>query len=382
MSVEDLLSAYEQAHPKRAAGGIYAMAGFAYQAEVAISKSVTCLATKADFAQSGNVFIEALSDIAHQAADGSLVLLQVKRTLTTAALDSAAAEIAAIEAVDAAQVKPVRPCYGVVCQQHAIELDWVKLPKASPHAALMQSLLQNKRLQPPLHQPNPRWQTLSMLWSCHSDPFGFLRYALDRIMQRQANPADAAAYWEAIAERFQQGRVERPKFGQSLTCSDVVLPAHAANHLEVGKRVTWERWRKGQYMARPGLSQEAVSRALSLREQALQSPSSELVVFWLAGRSGAGKSVLLLNAVSDLVQRGHSVLWLKPEEVESALTQIVQGNALDMPDFLAVDDIYDPDARDQLDIGRISMVVDNQGSRAWPVLLTCGPSEFADDFEE
>ncbi|WP_241070577.1 hypothetical protein [Achromobacter insuavis] len=381
-TVAILLDAYARAQPRRAAGGIYAMAGFAYQAEVAISHAVTCLLASNDFDQAGRVFVEALSDVAVRGADGSLVLLQVKRTLTAATLDSAAGEVAAIEAVDAAQAEPVRPRYGVVCQHRSIDLNWAQLPSTSPHSNLVKRLQAEGRLQLPEQLPNPRWQALAALWDCHSDPFGFLHFALDRIVHRRVDVDDASACWEALAERYRQGYIQVTGCGQHINVADVQVTENAAQHLEVGKRVTWDRWRRGQYMRRPVLAGDATRRILALREQALQSAATELNVYWLAGRSGAGKSVVLLNVVSELVQRGHSVLWLKPEELELALNRIASCEGWAAPDFLAVDDIFDPDARDRIDLGRISILIDEQGARHWPVLLTCGPSEFADDFAE
>ncbi|WP_435456943.1 hypothetical protein [Variovorax sp. LT2P21] len=381
-AVDILLNAYSRAQSRRATGGIYAMAGFAYQAEVAISQAVSCLVASHDFEKAGQVFVEALSDVAIRGHDGSLVLLQVKRTLTAATLDSAAEEVAAIESVDLAQAQPVKPCYGVVCQHRSIDLDWARLPSASPHAKLVNRLHAEGRLRVPQQLSNPRWQALAALWGRHSDPFGFLRFALDSILHRRIDVSDASACWEAIVERYQQGRVQAAACGQRLEAGDVLVAEQASQQLEVGKRVTWERWRRGQYMPRPRLAGEALCRAVELREQALQTLSSELSVHWLAGRSGAGKSVVLLNVVSDLVQAGHSVLWLKPEELEHALAQIARGEGWATPDFLAVDDIFDLDARDTVDLGRISILIDDQGARHWPVLLTCGPSEFADDFIE
>jgi hypothetical protein len=382
-SVATLLEAYALSQPRRAAGGIYAMAGFAYQAEVAISRAVTLLVASSDFYKAGQVFVEALSDVAIRNKDGALVLLQVKRTLTAATLNSAAEEVAAIEAVDAQQAQPVRPCYGVVCQHRNIDLDWGKLPSQSPHVPLVKRLLAEGRLQLPQQLPNPRWQALAALWNCHSDPFEFLRFALDRIVHRKVDVGDASACWEALAERYSQGLVEEIDCGTVLSVVDVLETADkATQHLEVGKRVTWDRWRRGQYMRRPVFVGDAVSRILALREWGVQIPSTELSVYWLAGRSGAGKSVVLLNVVSDLVQAGFSVLWLKPDELEPALNRIAGSQGSALPDFLAVDDIFDPDARDSINLGRISALIDGLGAHHWPVLLTCGPSEFADDFAE
>ena len=74
------------------------MAGFAFQARVYVAELAEALTGSSDnLCAKGDVFVEALSDIARWETAEQLVLLQVKRTLTPATLDSAAGEVAAIE---------------------------------------------------------------------------------------------------------------------------------------------------------------------------------------------------------------------------------------------------------------------------------------------
>ena len=56
--------------------------------------------------------------------------------------------------------------------------------------------------------------------------------------------------------------------------------------------------------------------------------------------------------------------------------------AEELPEFLGVDDLYDRDAREQLNLAKLSSHIDEQGRRSWPLLITCGPTEFADAFED
>ena len=115
MDIQGLLAAYagsQQAGARR------------YPCDVGICVSgsglsfrfVRAMVSARDLNDAGQVFIEALSDVAEADAQGDLILLQVKRTLTATTLDDAATEMAAIEAVAAARNPAVKPVYGIVCQ--------------------------------------------------------------------------------------------------------------------------------------------------------------------------------------------------------------------------------------------------------------------------
>ncbi len=137
-------------------------------------------------------------------------------------------------------------------------------------------------------------------------------------------------------------------------------------------------------MPRPQRLDALYARLLEQKDLSLRSFKSEAQVFWLNGRSGVGKSVLLLQTVERLVTDGWRVLWLKghAELLDPALRTIADVPVEWRPDFIAIDDIYDRDARERLDLGRLGEFIDECGHQTWPVILTCGPTEFADSFKE
>ena len=50
------------------------------------------------------------------------------------------------------------------------------------------------------------------------------------------------------------------------------------------------------------------------------------------------------------------------------------------PEFIGVDDLYDRDAREQLELTKLASYIDERGRRNWPLIITCGPTEFAEAF--
>lgn len=381
MDIQGLLAAYAGSQPKRAHGGIHAMAGFAFQAQVYIARFVRAMASAQNLNAAGQVFVEALSDVAEADAQGDLILLQVKRTLTTTTLDDAAAEMAAIEAVAAARNPAVKPVYGVVCQYTKIDLDWQRLPAASAHRALVARLSAEGRLRTPEVHADPCWDVIATVWPVLRDPWDFYRCAFERAMRRTVDVADAERCRNEISERFEQLRHVRATPGRLLQRGDFDMQATFSGHLEVGKRVTLGRWQAGQYMRRTALAAALATKADGLRQASRGHPDAAMPVLWLAGRSGAGKSVILLNLAAELAQQGARIWWLEPDQLQDAIDYLARNDAASMPDFIAIDDVFDRDAREHLDIGRFSMLMDDLGPRDWPVLVTCGPSEFADDFE-
>ena len=201
-----------------------------------------------DLNDAGQVFIEALSDVAEADAQGDLILLQVKRTLTATTLDDAATEMAAIEAVAAARNPAVKPVYGIVCQYARIDLDWQRLPAASANRALVTRLLAEGRLRAPEMQGDPCWDIISTAWPVLRDPWDFYRYAFERAMRRTIDVADAERCRNEISECFERLRQGRKSPGRLLQQDDFDTHTAFSGNLEVGKRVTLGRWQAGQYM--------------------------------------------------------------------------------------------------------------------------------------
>ncbi|HNI46521.1 MAG TPA: hypothetical protein PLN96_01550, partial [Zoogloea sp.] len=381
-----ILSKYEGQENRRALGGIYALAGFDYQLRLYLAELVESLAGQGcDLDKAGGVFLEALSDLA-ETEDGSLVCIQVKRTLTRETLKDAAAEVVTIDCFLAKHYPESRAevKFELVASKGDAALQWSDVPDTHPTFPTIQALIQQGRLLSPRIAPDPWWRAIVAAWKQLKDPYGFLRFALDRALSRAPTAADAQRIRDDICERFAQVRQTPDLPGQLLTPADFQLAAHPSASLEIGREVTLARLRDRQYMPRRHRLDALYPKLIERKDLSRRDLRSEARVFWLSGRSGVGKSVLLLQAVERLVSDGWRVLWLKGQAglLEPALRAIADAPAEWWPDFIAIDDLYDRDARNQIDLGRLGEFIDERGHQAWPMILTCGPAEFAESFRE
>ncbi|MFJ4375588.1 S1 RNA-binding domain-containing protein [Pseudomonas japonica] len=382
-----ILSAYERAEPHRALGGIHALAGFDYQLRFFLAELVESLAAGgAMLDEVGRVFLEALSDVARQAANQTLVCIQVKRTLTRKAVADAAAEVETIQRFLTTHHPQMsaQVTFRLVASQGDASLQWTDVPAAHPARPTIDALLRQGRLLPPAIEADPWWRAVVAVWTHLKDPYGFLRFALERALSRDPLPADAQRIRDDICERFAAERRVHELPGQLLTPADFQRNAVPSRSLEIGREITLARLRDQQYMPRSHRLNALYATLLERQDLSLRDLRSEARVFWLSGRSGVGKSVLLLQTVERLVGEGWKVLWLKgqAELLEPALRAIADAPAQWRPDFIAIDDLYDRSARTRLDLGRLGEFIDERGHQTWPMILTCGPTEFADAFKE
>ena len=382
-----VLSDYERTQPKRAFGGIYALAGFDYQLRLYVAQLAESLAGNGrDLDKAGRIFLEALSDLAEQTTDGKLVCIQAKRSLTNSTLKDAAAELLAIDQFLALEHPDLRDQvqFELVASQGDKPVQWDGLPAAHPAQPTVATLLAQGRLLQPRIEADPGWRAIAAVWKHLKDPYGFVRFALDRALRRTASADDAMRVRDDICERFKQDLRSHPVSGQLLTPRDFHLDANPGTTLEIGREVTLARMRDQQYMPRPHRLDSLYASLLERKDLSLRDLHSAARVFWIAGRSGVGKSVLLLQAVERLVADGWRVLWLggHTELLEQVLRAIADAPADLRPEFIAVDDLYDRDARTRIDLARLGDFIDEQGQAHWPLILTCGPAEFAEAFEQ
>jgi len=381
-----LLSAYEGAERNRALGGVRALAGFDYQLRVYLAEFAESLAAGgAVLEKAGGHFLEALSDLAKQ-TDDSLVCVQVKRTLTTTTLKDAATEVDAIyrflQTHDPQVAQQVR--FRLVAARSETPWQWSNVPATHPAHATLATLLSQGRLLPPEVEPDPWWRAVVAVWQQVKDPYGFLRFALERALSRDLTAADAQRIRDDIGERFKQDSKPWDLPGQLLTPADFQRNARPSRTLEIGREITLARLRDQQYMPRAHRLDALYATLLERQDLSLRDLRSEARVFWLSGRSGVGKSVLLLQTVERLASDGWRVLWLRSqaELLEPALRAIADAPDDLRPDFIAIDDLYDRNARTRLDLERLGSFIDEREHQAWPMILTCGPTEFADAFKE
>ncbi|MDR3413609.1 MAG: S1 RNA-binding domain-containing protein [Formivibrio sp.] len=386
-NITSILSDYERQENRRALGGIYALAGFDYQLRLYLAELAESLAGEGQaLDEAGRLFLEALSDLTKQTGDAQLVCIQVKRTLTRETLKGAAAEVVAIDGFLAKHYPGSRSevRFELVASKDDAALQWGDVPDTHPTYPTIQALIQQGRLLSPRIEPDPWWRAIVAVWKHLKDPYGFLRFALDRALSRAPTAADAQRIRDDICERFVQARQTHDLPGQLLTPADFQHTAHPSASLDIGREITLARLRDKQYMPRPHRLDALYPKLIERKDLSQRDLRSEARVFWLSGRSGVGKSVLLLQAVARLVSDGWRVLWLKgqAELLEPALRAIADAPIEWRPDFIAIDDLYDRDARTRLDLGRLGEFIDERGHQAWPMILSCGPAEFAEAFKE
>jgi len=385
--ITSILEDYDNTQNRRARGGINALAGFDYQLRYYLADLVESLTIKkAALNHQGQLFLEALSDLAVMDEIDKLVCIQVKRTLTTETLKHAAIEIVAINDFLAVHYPKWHSTvkFKLVASKSSSLIEWSKIPSTHSTYPTIQQLLSHNRLLQPRIEPDPWWRAIVAAWQHLDKPYEFLRFALDRALTRAAYVEDAQRIRDDICERFTQSRRDVELPGQLLISSDFQVKDRFSPNLEVGKEITLARMRDGQYMSRNTRLEELYQRVILEKYESLNDLKSEAKVFWLSGRSGVGKSVLLLQTVKRLVDDGWRVLWLKGQAdlLEPALRIIADAPSQWRPDFIAIDDLYDRDSRDRLDLSRIGEFIDEQGQQAWPMILTCGPTEFAESFAE
>ncbi|MBI2425767.1 MAG: RNA-binding protein, partial [Candidatus Hydrogenedentes bacterium] len=309
------------------------------------------------------------------------------RVILSQTLKSAAQEILAIDTYLSENYADIRESvhFELVCAHQPREIGWDNLPEAMPGRGQIAKLLECGRIAPPRLVPDPWWRLICTVWDKVDDPFAFARYALDRALSRSIAPENAEQIFYDICERYTLGRISKPSAGQVLQVGDFASESgeNLSIKLEVGREITLARMRDRQYMPRTGRLSVLHNRAEELFEQTRLGSRTGVSLFWLTGRSGSGKSVLLLQLLERLVGDGRRVAWLKgaSEHLEPLLRSIADQPEELCPEFIAIDDIYDRDARTRMDLPSLGAFLDEQGSRPWPLILTCGPREFAEDFE-
>jgi hypothetical protein len=167
-----------------------------------------------------------------------------------------------------------------------------------------------------------------------------------------------------------------------LTPDDFLATDHsAAKPLVVGFRPSLAMVRDRQYMPRPIPVAKACERLEKMFAEQARATVHELNVFWMTGRSGTGKSVLLLQVMERMVRNGRRVVWLNDDA--AAIVPLLAALEPDaglsddqIPDLVFIDDMYAPRGQQEIDLDAVRRLVGTAPDRRWPIVVTCGPPEF------
>src|SRR5581483_4655034 len=234
-------------------------------------------------------------------------------------------------------------------------------------------------LAPPRLEPDPWWRVIAAAWPVLDEPFAFAREALDICLRRGLDPSGAERTRDEVAEAFARRRRDAGLMGMCLRPEDVAADAHQSRETVLGQRPTLAHLRDGRFMERP----ERVDAALAeldrhVAERDLRQ-EPYIHALWIEGRSGNGKSVLLLKAMRRLVEeRAAPVIWL--DDASEQLLPLLQTWAR-LPEgsmglcYVFVDDFYSPNKRADIGLPEIARLLRRKDRSDWPVLVTCGPPE-------
>ena len=398
MSLSALLTEYAESDPKRAAGGLHALSGFDYQLRVYLADFAAALVDSTSLEAAGYRFanaLEALSDYTRLDQE-HLVCVQAKFTLSMETLGKSALEFTLIDRFLEAKGHPELGAsirYEVVGRASALgqPLEWahVRLPaKAETGDVSLKHRFERLRdrgaLLPPRLEHDPWWRLICTVYPHISDPFGFARRALDRCLNRGRRPADASAVRDAIAEDFLLCRREQRLPGFALKATDFTPAETTSREIMIGQSPTLKHLRDGRFMARAERVSEALLALRRVVETHTATEDEGVDIFWISGRSGCGKSVLLLQLAEALVvERAARIVWLGNSAAQLPELLRYWSEAADQydVDYVFIDDLYDPQARDDLDLSVMVSHILHTDIVRWPVIVTCGPPEFRSVFE-
>ncbi len=173
---------------------------------------------------------------------------------------------------------------------------------------------------------------------------------------------------------------DTPRF-RLLTTDDFSPSATAAPSLRVGYRPSLKLMRERQFMTRTAHLDDAVGVLERMLADRTCTDYHELDVFWISGRSGSGKSVLLLQLMERMVDQGKRVVWLDDDSSRLLLLlkTVHPDNEMPedhLPDLVFVDDLYSPKGQAQLSLDDIRRQISAAPEHPWPIVVTCGPPEF------
>ena len=128
---------------------------------------------------------------------------------------------------------------------------------------------------------------------------------------------------------------------------DITPARQAPPDVAVGIQPTLPALRDAQFMERPNILSQVRTRLDALVGERERPAYRSLDVFWIDGRSGSGKSVLLLQLMASMVRDGARVVWLRDRggELRGLLKQIEAHAPTGGPEFVFIDDLYDPQGR-------------------------------------
>ncbi|MGC4827233.1 hypothetical protein [Micromonospora arida] len=389
---------WKQAKPSHADGGRNAVAGFYYQFQATLLRTVIrFLENRA--AGSYSVVAESLSDL-RVVEDTTVIVTQIKRRHTSQSVGTALDQLWEVYRL-AEEFPELRPRLRFEVQAAESDLKslearisrWLERRKAATTTAEEVEQFTAAVTVNTIADPARELHAILHERLRATDPVGLSRTWLARLMEA----SDDEQGFEAVARDIWNDLVGLD--GNKKITSDIKLwrdEYAPPSQIEPGAYLTGQRpmlyhLRNGYFAPRPAALDRVRQDFWEWQDSrpAFADNTVKLPVFWLGGRSGVGKSVLLLQLLADLHSQGIArVIWLgnNPGLLSRAMEWVQRAEERD-PDqdllsVIAIDDPYQVSATEGAAQWQEALaIVDDlrqrgEGDRL-PLLVCCGPSEQA-----
>jgi hypothetical protein len=395
-----LADAWTDEFPRRSAGGINALSGFSYQFLVVLYETVSAwLECERAERLRPQVFTEKLSDVVRR--DGERVTVtQVKRRHARATVASALDELWTVREV-AARATPgllarlrfrILAATGDVDIAHATIAGWTPREGCAPsELSAFQSAVEVAQL----HDPETELLALLANEFRPRDPLGYVHRWLGVLVgaAEQGDGFDGAArsIWSDLIDLGNLEERERAAPVYHWTATDCGPDAPSQGDILTGEQPRVRQLREGFFADRPRVLEPLLAKAESWLQahQDTRDKAVRVPVFWIAGRSGSGKSVALLQLLAEIHAQVHAaapILWLgnrvgllpDAARMASAIGEEVHRA------IVAIDDPYRPDSQEGVApewhelLAALDLARESDSPDAVPVLFCCGPTEQAE----
>lgn len=393
-----LKRAWQQQYPNQAAGGHLALQGFDFQFTHVLLKTVqNWISLDGVQRTMPGVLGEYLSDIAETTAGGSVVVTQVKLTQSYSAVSHA--------------LKDLYGVYQVAVASTPDLLAGLKFRILSARADIPDAARYITRWDP---QDGSTPATIAdflsrVAFEINADPFDELIALLVNALgartpvtlvqgwlgRLMSASAEAGAYrqvahsiWNDLTS-LAADRATGP--GPALymwTAADRQPTQTTPGNVLTGQQPTVAHLRDGYFAPRTAVSTGIAADVAEWSDGHVQplDGSLRLPLFWISGRSGAGKSVALIQVLAELHETGQfSIVFPHAvSELPSAIRWSAQLLRAGKRVIIALDDPYTPGAQGDADslwrdaLGQLHSFRQSGDADAIPLVLCCGPTEQAE----
>ncbi|MCB9383617.1 MAG: hypothetical protein H6509_03310 [Bryobacterales bacterium] len=380
-----LTETWRQKYPKRAFGGTWALAGYSFQAAHFLFGFYQKLIREEDLPT-----IEELSDIVCPSGD-LIHVVQVKRTLTRAALRHALEEFRDIlqllkEAPNETALDAIRFQVASKVTDSNVVWPWPEGVALDDELRAILPEIEARAAAPFLvEQADPIDEMWALLWlQGVRDPQSVIRQGAGRLIDGFGRSERAPEIHRDLISYYEQAprRSAGARPGRLIAPADVTPSASAetSRRIVVSGDFGFKDLREGCFRDRPKLF-EALWRAFDAWRRSLEErlEEREIPIFWIDGRSGDGKSVLLRQLVAHAVLQvadRRPIAEVARKQLPEALLQCQTLSERQI--MLMVDDPYAVTDRETWGEDLAAAV---EGDLAPAAIVVCGPTEQREEFE-